>query len=740
MTFVQSSQPADAALEAAIRAWLAAFPPATPALVVPIFNAFEHVLECVQSLAATVDATTPVLLIDDASTDARVQATFTDTAQFGPNFGYFRKESNSGFVGSCNLGFAAADRRDVVLVNSDTLYPPGWLERLRAAAYARANVATATPLTNHGSMVSVPQRNRPMESIPGDLPVEEADARIQAASRRLRPLIPTGIGHCTYVRRSALEIVGFFDWAFVPGYGEEVDLSLRAVTAGFVHVVADDLFIFHKGAKSFSAEGQEKRQRMKDAHEALIDTRYPWYRAWVAEESADPGSPLAQALDRAATALVGPRLAIDATFVNPTTTGTMVVSLELIRAFGALARQHAHVTVLVRSGWPDEMRRTLLEYVDDVRPVGDFHELAGPQFDLMVRFLQALTPEDLLRLRTLARRFVVMQLDLIAYANPAYQRSYAEWQRYRTMTDLTFAYADGIAFNSGDVYADAVQRGLAVPEGRTCIAYNGVDHHFHRAGAHPPKRGDEIPAGDFVLVLGTNFLHKNRAYAIRLSEALMTRHGWTGKLVFAGPSVAYGGDGAQIAAALQASPRTGARFVDVGFVDEAEKRWLLEQAALVLYPSTAEGFGLIPFEAAAAGTPTLTARVSSLPEVLGEDVRYLTFDHEEDVAAVWALLSDPERAAAQLAAIQARSARFRWDEVAARIRQLCDEVLTAPPRSNQMREQVQAVRRLLQPGALDGRADKSWRQRLQFGLHIIRTEGLRPFAQEVKQYLRWVLK
>ncbi|MCB0074213.1 MAG: hypothetical protein KDE20_22260, partial [Caldilineaceae bacterium] len=64
----------------------------------------------------------------------------------------------------------------------------------------------------------------------------------------------------------------------------------------------------------------------------------------------------------------------------------------------------------------------------------------------------------------------------------------------------------------------------------------------------------------------------------------------------------------------------------------------------------------------------------------------------------------------------------------------------APPRSNQVREQVQAVRRLLQPGALDGGVDKSWRQRLQFGLHIIRTEGFGPFAQEVKQYLRWVLK
>lgn len=740
MTFVHSSQPTDAPLEADIRAWLNAFPADAPALVIPIFNAFEHVLECVQSLAVTVDPSTPVLLIDDASTDPRVAETFGNAAQFGPNFGYFRKTGNSGFVGSCNLGFAAADRRDVVLVNSDTVYPPGWLDRLRAAAYSRANVATATPLTNHGSMVSVPNRNQPVETIAGGLSVVEADARIQAASRVLRPLIPTGIGHCTYVRRAALEIVGFFDWAFAPGYGEEVDLSLRAITAGFVHVVADDLFIFHKGAKSFSAEGQEKRQRMKDAHEALINERYPWYGAWVAEESMDPGSPLAQALDRAATALLGPRVAIDATYVNPTTTGTMVVSLELIRAFGRLARQAAHVTVLVRSGWPEEMRRELLQYVDDVRPVSDFHELTGPRFDLMVRFLQALTPEDLLRLRALARRFVVMQLDLIAYANPAYQRSYAEWQRYRTMTDLTFAYADGIAFNSEDVLADSVQRGLAVPEGRTCIAYNGVDHHYHREEARPPKRSAELPAGAFLLVLGTNFRHKNRAYAVRLCQGLIAQHGWAGKLVFAGPTVAHGGDQADVAAALQAAPEVAARFVDVGFVDEAEKQWLLSNAALVLYPSTAEGFGLIPFEAAGAGTPTVSARVASLPEVLGDDVRYLTFDAQEDVATVWGLLSDTATATAQLQAIRTRNAQFRWDEVGARIWTLCTEVLAAPPRSTQTRAQIESIRRLLLPGSLDGQAAKSWWQRLQLGWHIIRTEGLGPFTQEVKQYLRWAFK
>ena len=60
------------------------------------------------------------------------------------------------------------------------------------------------------------------------------------------------------------------------------------------------------------------------------------------------------------------------------------------------------------------------------------------------------------------------------------------------------------------------------------------------------------------------------------------------------------------------------RVVDLGAVSEAEKLWLLSSAAAVLYPTTSEGFGLIPFEAARAGTPCLFAWHTSLAEYLPE--------------------------------------------------------------------------------------------------------------------------
>ena len=82
---------------------------------------------------------------------------------------------------------------------------------------------------------------------------DEAARRVAAGSLFLRPSLPTGVGHCCYIRRHALDLVGGFDPAFEPGYGEEVDFCQRAIAAGFRHVLADDVFTFHRGRASFGS-------------------------------------------------------------------------------------------------------------------------------------------------------------------------------------------------------------------------------------------------------------------------------------------------------------------------------------------------------------------------------------------------------------------------------------------------------------------------------------------------------
>lgn len=57
--------------------------------------------------------------------------------------------------------------------------------------------------------------------------------------------------------------------------------------------------------------------------------------------------------------------------------------------------------------------------------------------------------------------------------------------------------------------------------------------------------------------------------------------------------------------------------MSLGYVDEEDLPFIYACAALVLFPSIYEGFGLPPIEAMASGVPVIVSDRSCLPEVTG---------------------------------------------------------------------------------------------------------------------------
>jgi len=200
--------------------------------------------------------------------------TASGIAPSGPFWELLRNAFNIGFVASVNRGMAHRLDHDVVLLNSDTEVPPGWLQRLRKAAYQRDNIGTVTPFSNCGSLASYPVPN--MENgMPDFFSVEQLDHLFQAANAGVSVDIPTGVGFCLFIRRDCLNDTGTFDEVtFGKGYGEENDFCLRASKRGWSHVLAADCFVFHKGRCSF---GEEKDARVKQAYALLVErhSRYP---------------------------------------------------------------------------------------------------------------------------------------------------------------------------------------------------------------------------------------------------------------------------------------------------------------------------------------------------------------------------------------------------------------------------------------------------------------------------------
>ena len=72
----------------------------------------------------------------------------------------------------------------------------------------------------------------------------------------------------------------------------------------------------------------------------------------------------------------------------------------------------------------------------------------------------------------------------------------------------------------------------------------------------------------------------------------------------------------------------------LGFVDDASLPDLYAGAALFVYPSIYEGFGLPPIEAMASGVPVVVANSSCLPEVCGDAARFVDPDDAPQFASV----------------------------------------------------------------------------------------------------------
>lgn len=119
--------------------------------------------------------------------------------------------------------------------------------------------------------------------------------------------------------------------------------------------------------------------------------------------------------------------------------------------------------------------------------------------------------------------------------------------------------------------------------------------------------------GEYLLFIGTIEPRKNIKNLI-LAYKLLLHSGFDYKLVIVGKK---GWDYQDIFNLIEKQNRDN-KIILTGFIQEDEKKSLIDGAKLFIYPSIYEGFGIPVLEALACGIPTITSNVSSLPEVAGD--------------------------------------------------------------------------------------------------------------------------
>jgi glycosyltransferase involved in cell wall biosynthesis len=568
---------------------------------------------------------------------------------------------------SVELAIERAAPADIVLLERPCLVGPGLIERLAEAADSDTNVATASALAVAGPPLALGEREVDAERR-SEQGIDALAAAVAERSRALRPRLSRAVGPCIYIRRDALELVGTLDARLELTSAVELDFAQRCVLAGLTHVAADDVVV----------EPLEARHSETDA--ALTSTlhdRYPY----LAETPLGDSAVLDYALRSARAPDSRLSLTFDARALDGAITGTHVHVLELILA---LARTEAlELRVLVRGERIDSETRSLLGGLahTELLAAEELKESA-PRSAVFHRPQQTFSPSDVALALALGERFVLSQLDLIAYRNPGYFDSAATWQDYRAASRHGLSAAERVVVFSEHTREELLADALVEQE-RIAVVPPGLDHRDSAARTRPSSLPEAAVEAGFLLCLGTDFRHKNRLFALRLLEQLRTRHGWHGALVLAGTHISPGSSQELEREFLCRRPELAETVISLGPVTEPEKAWLIDHAAAIVYPSAYEGFGLVPFESALSGVPCLFAAQASLAEAAPPGTATIVpWDPVASAASAYQLLNDAQRREDHVQALATRARSFTWDAAAQRMVEIYRQAAAAPARDS----------------------------------------------------------
>ena len=223
-------------------------------IIIVSFNARSHLDRCLQSLHFAPPArSSETIVVDNASTDGSA-----DAARRWSGVQVIDAGSNLGFAAANNIGIRASAGRNLLLLNCDTIVPPGAVDKLLAVLEADASVAVVGPRLvdangrpelSFGAMVS------PWSEFRQKLLKPWWTDRLTRRQRR-----PDWVsGACLLVRRAEAETVGLLDERYFM-YFEDVDFcaAIRAIGRRILFTPA--VQVTHlRGRSRVSALRQTKR-------------------------------------------------------------------------------------------------------------------------------------------------------------------------------------------------------------------------------------------------------------------------------------------------------------------------------------------------------------------------------------------------------------------------------------------------------------------------------------------------
>lgn len=215
--------------------------------------------------------------------------------------------------------------------------------------------------------------------------------------------------------------------------------------------------------------------------------------------------------------------------------------------------------------------------------------------------------------------------------------------------------------------AKDAQKFLKIKREKVTVIYPGLSD-FPKPAKNLPKG---LEAKKFILFVGTIEPRKNlvglfKAYAL-LPLEIQEKY----------PLVVSGAEGWNTGEIFQVfrNLKLDGKVKFLGFSSDAQLARLYKDAAVFIYPSLYEGFGLPILEALGNETPIITANISSMPEVAGQAALYIDpCQPIEMCRAIQEIIDHKNKVEELKNASKAQVQKFSWEKAARQTIRILEEV------------------------------------------------------------------
>jgi glycosyltransferase involved in cell wall biosynthesis len=302
-----------------------------------------------------------------------------------------------------------------------------------------------------------------------------------------------------------------------------------------------------------------------------------------------------------------------------------------------------------------------------------FGHLVGARYDHLLRDAQLYHATEHLLMPLRAIPTVLTVHDLLFRRFPRYHKL-QNYVYLNLAAPLFCRRADAVIAVSEHTKQDLVRCYGLAPE-RVTVIHEAADPRFRVPSAQDVEavRARRRLPERYLMTLCAIEPRKNHAGFLRAFERLSREDGDLYWLIGGRKGWLYEG----FFAALERSPARD-RVILPGYVPDAELAAVYGGALAFVFPSFGEGFGLPLLEAMACGTPVVSSRATSLPEIGGDAARYFCPENVDEMAAVTReVLEDPALRAEMRARGLVRASCFSWQRAARETWSLYERVIDA---------------------------------------------------------------